>query len=58
MRDLIKMGLIVPTKVERTALGNVASIASLLLTTDAVISELPKKEDKKGGGHGGGDEDY
>ena len=56
--DLIKMGVIVPTKVERTALSNAASIASLLLTTDAVISELPKKEEKKGGGHGGGDEDY
>jgi chaperonin GroEL len=49
--DLIKQGVIVPTKVERTALTNAASIASLLLTTDAIISELPKKEDKKGGGH-------
>jgi len=49
--------VIVPTKVERTALSNAASIASLLLTADAVISELPKKEEKKGGGHGG-DEEY
>jgi chaperonin GroEL len=56
--DLIKMGVIVPTKVERTALSNASSIASLLLTTDAVISELPKKEDKKGGGHDHGHEDY
>ncbi len=56
--DLIKMGVIVPTKVERTALSNAASIASLLLTTDAVISELPKKEDKKSGGHDHGHEDY
>jgi chaperonin GroEL len=55
--DLIKMGVIVPTKVERTALSNASSIASLLLTTDAVISELPKKEEKKGMA-GGGDEDY
>jgi chaperonin GroEL len=54
--DMIKMGVIVPTKVERTALSNAASIASLLLTTDAVISELPKKEEKKGGMPGG--EDY
>jgi chaperonin GroEL len=55
--DMIKMGVIVPTKVERTALSNAASIASLLLTTDAVISELPKKEEKSpAGGHGG--EDY
>ncbi|HTV47417.1 MAG TPA: chaperonin GroEL [Phycisphaerae bacterium] len=49
--DLIKMGVIVPTKVERTALTNAASIASLLLTTDAIISEIPKKEEKKAGGH-------
>jgi chaperonin GroEL len=56
--DLIKMGVIVPTKVERTALSNAASIASLLLTTDAVISELPKKEAKKGGGDDHGHEDY
>jgi chaperonin GroEL len=56
--DLIKMGVIVPTKVERTALSNASSIASLLLTTDAIIAELPKKEDKKGGGHDHGHEDY
>ncbi len=55
--DMLKMGVIVPTKVERTALTNAASIASLLLTTDAIISELPKKEDKKGGADAGG-EDY
>src|ERR1700758_4803484 len=42
--DLMKMGVIVPTKVERTALQNAASIASLLLTTDAIVSEI--KEDK------------
>jgi len=50
--DMIKMGVLVPTKVERVALQNAASIASLLLTTDAVVSEI--KEDKKpaGGGHG------
>src|SRR5947207_564369 len=53
--DLIKMGVIVPTKVERTALQNAASIASLLLTTDAIVSEI--KEDKPepaGAGAGGG----
>ena len=52
--DLVKMGVIVPTKVERTALQNAASIASLLLTTDAVVSEI--KEDKPepaGAGAGG-----
>ena len=56
--DLIKMGVIVPTKVERTALSNAASIASLLLTTDAIISELPKKEKPAGGHEGHGHEDY
>ena len=56
--DLIKMGVIVPTKVERTALGNAASIASLLLATDAIISELPKKEKAPAGGDGHGHEDY
>src|SRR5689334_2520664 len=53
--DLMKMGVIVPTKVERSALQNAASIASLLLTTDAVVSEI--KEDKPepaGAGAGGG----
>jgi chaperonin GroEL len=42
--DMIKMGVIVPTKVERSALQNAASIASLLLTTDAVVSEIPEKK--------------
>src|SRR4051794_24713021 len=53
--DLMKMGVIVPTKVERSALQNAASIASLLLTTDAIVSEI--KEDKPepaGAGAGGG----
>ncbi len=56
--DLIKMGVIVPTKVERTALSNAASIASLLLTTDAVIAELPKDEKKPAGGHDHDNGDY
>ena len=50
--DLVKAGVIVPTKVERCALQNAASIAGLLLTTDALVSEIPEKK-KKGGGHGG-----
>jgi len=49
--DMVKFGVIVPTKVERTALQNGASIASLLLTTDAVVSEIP--EDKPAGPIGG-----
>jgi len=51
--DMIKMGVLVPTKVERVALQNASSVASLLLTTDCVISEIKEKEKKGGGGHGG-----
>ena len=42
--DLIKLGIIDPTKVARTALQNAASIASLLLTTECMVAELPEKE--------------
>ena len=42
--DMVKFGVIVPTKVERAALQNGASIASLLLTTDAIISDIPEKK--------------
>jgi len=53
--NMIEFGVIVPTKVERTALQNGASIASLLLTTDAVVSEIPeKKEAPAMPPHGGG----
>ena len=57
--DLVKAGVIDPTKVTRTALQNAASVATLLLTSDALIAEKPKAESKKGGGgHGhGGDYD-
>ena len=44
--NMIEFGVIVPTKVERIALQNGASIASLLLTTDAVVSEIPEKKEK------------
>jgi chaperonin GroEL len=53
--DLVAAGVIDPTKVTRTALQNAASIAGLMLTTEAMISEIPeKKEAPAGGGHGGG----
>ena len=53
--DLAKAGVIDPTKVVRMALQNAASVASLLLTTDALVSEIPdKKEEEKVGGHGHG----
>ena len=47
--DMFEFGVIVPTKVERVALQNGASIASLLLMTDAVVSEIPKKDDSSAG---------
>ena len=50
----MKAGVIDPTKVVRTALQNAASIATLLLTTEAVISEIPEKKDKGAGMPGGG----
>jgi len=43
--DLLKMGIIDPTKVTRSALQNAASVAGLMLTTEACIAELPKKEE-------------
>ncbi len=54
--DLVKAGVIDPTKVTRTALQNAASIAGLLLTTEALVSEIPepKTAAPAGGGHGGG----
>jgi chaperonin GroEL len=54
--DLVKAGVIDPTKVARTALQNAGSIAALMLTTEALVSELPedKKEAPMPGGHGGG----
>src|SRR5947208_5250596 len=54
--DLVKAGVLDPTKVVRTALQNAGSIASLMLTSEALVAEIP--EEKKGapmpGGHGGG----
>jgi chaperonin GroEL len=53
--DLVKAGVLDPTKVVRTALTNAGSIASLMLTTEALVAEIPeKKEAPMGGGHGGG----
>jgi chaperonin GroEL len=52
--DMMKMGVIVPTKVERSALQNAASIASLLLTTDAIVSEIKEEKETAGAGAGGG----
>ena len=57
--DLVQMGVIVPTKVERVALQNAASIAGLLLTTDAAVVEIKEKKAKMPAGGGGMDDmDY
>ena len=52
--DLVKAGVIDPTKVTRTALQNAASIAALLLTTEALVVELPEPKSAAPAGHGGG----
>jgi chaperonin GroEL len=53
--NLVDAGVIDPTKVVRSALQNASSIASLLLTTEALVSEIPEdKPEPAGGGHGGG----
>ncbi|MHC4308960.1 MAG: chaperonin GroEL [Planctomycetota bacterium] len=52
--DMVDFGVIVPTKVERIALQNGASIASLLLTTDAIVSEIPEKKEAPPGMPPGG----
>lgn len=56
--DMIQMGILDPTKVTRTALQNAASIAGLMITTEAMVAEIPKKEEAApagmpGGGMGG-----
>jgi chaperonin GroEL len=59
--DMVEMGVLDPTKVARTALQNAASVAGLLITTEAMVAEQPK-DDKpampQGGGMGGGDMDF
>ncbi|HKI21721.1 MAG TPA: chaperonin GroEL [Isosphaeraceae bacterium] len=58
--DLVKAGIIDPTKVTRYALQNAASVSTLLLTSDALIADMPKDDEKKaaGGGHGGYEDMY
>jgi chaperonin GroEL len=58
--DMVKTGIIDPTKVTRSALQNAASVSTLLLTSDALIADLPPKDEKPsgGGGHGGYDDMY
>ena len=57
--DMFEAGIIDPTKVARTALQNAASVAGLLLTTEALVTEVPEKKKASappgGGGYGGED---
>ena len=48
--DLVKAGIVDPTKVVRSEIQNAASVAGMLLTTEVVVGELPKKEGPPGGG--------
>jgi chaperonin GroEL len=52
--DLVKMGIIDPVKVVRTALQDAASVAGLLITTEAMITDVPKDKSSNAGGMGGG----
>ncbi len=52
--DMVEMGILDPTKVTRTALQNAASIAGLMITTEAMVAEAPKKDDGHGHGAPGG----
>jgi chaperonin GroEL len=56
--DMVREGIIDPTKVVRFALQNAASVATLLLTSDALVAEIPKDEKKSGGGGGGYEDMY
>jgi len=58
--DLVEMGVVDPTKVARCALQNASSVAGLILTTDAMVAEMPKEDKPLPGGHGPGmgDMDY
>ena len=52
--DMIEFGILDPTKVTRTALQNAASIAGLMITTEAMVAEAPKKDEPAMPGGGGG----
>jgi chaperonin GroEL len=56
--DMVKEGIIDPTKVVRSALQNASSVATLLLTSDALVAEMPKEEKKPAGGGGGYEDMY
>jgi chaperonin GroEL len=55
--DMVKEGIIDPTKVVRSALQNASSVATLLLTSSALVADMPK-DDKKSSAGGGGEDMY
>ncbi|MBT9587637.1 chaperonin GroEL [bacterium] len=56
--DMLANGIVDPAKVTKNALVNAASIASMVITTETLVAELPKEEKKGGGGHAGHDHDF
>jgi chaperonin GroEL len=56
-KDLVKAGIIDPTKVVRSALQHAASVGSLMITTEAMVAERPEKRAANGGPPGGGMDD-
>lgn len=52
--DLVKSGVVDPTKVTRSALQNAASVAAMFLTTEVVVADIPEQKEKQAGGHPGG----
>ena len=57
--DMVQFGILDPTKVARTALQNAASTADLMITTEAIVAEAPKKDAPAApGGRGMGDMDF
>jgi len=50
--DMLEMGILDPTKVTRSALQNAASIAGVMITTEAMVAEAPKEEEHSHGGGG------
>jgi chaperonin GroEL len=58
--DMIKKGILDPTKVVRTSLQNAASIAAMVMITESLVADIPEKKENMpamppGGGYGGGD---
>lgn len=55
---MLANGIVDPAKVTKNALVNAASIASMVITTETLVAEIPKEDKKGGGGHAGHDHDF